>query len=67
MLSYFPHPEEPLVNIHCIVYACRLMKICRNCKAELSLSFSGNIISFNYVKKFHDIQQNENLKFANKY
>lgn len=42
------------------------MKICRNCMAELSLSHSGRMISFDYVKKLHEIQQIENLKFANK-
>jgi len=62
--SSFPHPDEPLINIHCIVDPCHLMKICRNCMAELSLSHSGRMISFDYVKKLHEIQQIENLKFA---
>lgn len=34
--------------------------------AELRLSHSGGMISFDYVKKLHEIQQNENLKFTNK-
>jgi len=40
----FPHPDEPIINIHCIVDPCNLMKICRNCMAELSLSHSGRMI-----------------------
>jgi len=65
MQSSFPHPEEPLINIHCIVDPCHLNKICCNCMAELQLSHSG-CISLDYVKKLHKIQQNKNLKFANK-
>jgi len=34
--------------------------------AELNLSHSGHMISFDYVKKLHEIHQIENLKFANK-
>jgi hypothetical protein len=42
------------------------MKMCRNCMAELSLSNSEGTISFDYIKKLNEIQQKENLKFANK-
>jgi len=34
--------------------------------AKLCLSNSKGTISYEYIKKLNDIQQNENLKFANK-
>jgi len=54
--SSFTHPEVSHINIHCIVDPCHLMKICRNCMAELSLLHSEGTISFEYIKKLNETQ-----------
>lgn len=64
--SLFLYPEEPHINIHCILDPCHLIKLFHNYMAELPFSHFNYPISFNFIKKLHEIQEKENLKFANK-
>lgn len=63
---FFSHPRNSDVRIHCIMDPCHMIKLCRNCLGEVQLSSNTGAISFDYVKKIHEIQNQENLKFANK-
>ncbi len=63
---YFPHPCDPESMIVCLIDPAHAIKLCRNCMAEKDLSSPAGNISFNYIKRIHQIQEKENLKLANK-
>lgn len=62
----FPHPSNAKNRIFVLVDPAHAIKLCRNCMAEKNLSSPLGSISFSYIKKIHEIQEKENLKFGNR-
>ena len=65
MVTSFKHPTTD-TRIYCILDACHMLKLCRNTFAEQTISSPRGTISFNYIKKLHEVQEAEDLKLANK-
>jgi hypothetical protein len=64
--AYFQHPSDPTKRVHFIFDACHLIKLVRNCLGTADIYHEGERISWSYIQKLHDIQQNDNLNLANK-
>ncbi|RVE40921.1 hypothetical protein evm_014429 [Chilo suppressalis] len=62
---YFLHPNS-VTNVYCILDAAHILKLARNTLAEFVITSKTGNISFEYIKKLHEIQMKEGLKFANK-
>jgi len=67
MKTFFLHPSDETKKIYCIADPCHMIKLCRNTIAEKEniTSPKGNI-SYQYIKYLHDLQEEINLKLANK-
>ena len=67
--SSFPHPADPSKHVYVMLDNCHMFKLIRNMLAHyMSIKNinTGNIISWNYIKKLHELQQDEGLRLANK-
>lgn len=64
LVPFFKHPQQNR-NIYCIMDPCHVLKLCRNAFAEINLCSSSGVISFDYIKHLHEVQQAEGFKFAN--
>lgn len=62
---YFQHPNGPN-NVFCLLVAAHMLKLARNVLADFVMKSETGDIAFEYIRKLHEIQSNEGLKFANK-
>ncbi|KAB0798672.1 hypothetical protein PPYR_09665 [Photinus pyralis] len=64
---YFFHPstDQP---VHCILDACHMLKLLRNCWATLGVLIDdeGKRVEWAFVERLHALQEQEGLRFANK-
>lgn len=65
MCSKFKHPQNDSY-IYCILDVCHMLKILRNAFAEIQLCSEKGPISFKFIEKLHLLQDEEDLKFANR-
>ena len=65
MKTSFEHPQNKS-NIYCIMDPCHMLKLARNTVAETNVTSQAGFVSFNYIAKLHTIQEEADLKFANK-
>ncbi|EFN73364.1 THAP domain-containing protein 9, partial [Camponotus floridanus] len=65
MKTFFEHPQNKS-NVYCIMDPCHMVKLARNALAETNISSKAGLISFSYIKKLHTIQEEADLKLANK-
>jgi hypothetical protein len=67
--SSFPHPADPSKSVYVFLDNCHMFKLIRNMLASyvsIKNGNTGNIISWNFIKKLHELQQDEGLRLANK-
>lgn len=65
MKTNFVHPCDESIRIHCIMDPCHMLKLCRNTLADFDLKYNGEIISWKYIKKLFELQNEINFRFAN--
>ena len=62
----FQHPCIPSAVIYCILDNSHMIKLARNTLGVIDFkNREGDIISWSYIKKLHQIQNIEGLRFAN--
>lgn len=61
----FQHPNGKS-NIYCLLDAAHMLKLARNVLADFEVKSNTGDISFEYIRKLHEVQSKEGLKFANK-
>lgn len=65
MQNYFIHPAKNL-PVYVIFDACHMLKLARNVLCDKNLSSDSEIISWGYLRKLHEIQNEFGFKFANR-
>ena len=63
--SYFYHPCALDVEVYCMLDSCHMLKLARNCMAEKLIISETGTIRWVFIKKLHEIQEREQLRFAN--
>lgn len=65
--TYFEHPSNSAL-VYIILDACHILKLLRNCWAVLGIIIDDerNLIDWNLVVKLFELQELEELRFANK-
>ena len=67
--SSFPHPVDPSKSVYVFLDNCHMFKLIRNMLAHyvsIKNGTSSNVISWNYITKLHELQQDKGLRLANK-
>ena len=67
--SSFPHPADPSKSVYVFLNNCHMFKLIRNMLAHyvsIKNGSTGNVISWNYITKLHELQQDEGLRLADK-
>ncbi|KAL1488818.1 hypothetical protein ABEB36_014614 [Hypothenemus hampei] len=62
---FIKHPMNDSL-IYAILDPPHMIKLCRNCFSECNISHKGHHISFAFISKLFDIQEDIDFKFANK-
>lgn len=65
----FPHPADPSKTVYVILDNCHMFKLVRNMLTHyksIKNGKTGNVISWDFIKKLHELQQDEGLRLANK-
>ena len=64
MTPFFKNPCSN-TDIFCILGPCHVLKILLNAFREIALTSPKGLISFTFIKKLHDLQEKQDIKFAN--
>ncbi|CAG9789006.1 unnamed protein product [Diatraea saccharalis] len=65
MKTHFKHPQNDS-KVHCLLDPPHMIKLSRNVFAETKMSSEKGEINFEFVKKLHNLQDQEGLRLANK-
>lgn len=65
MKTYFKHPQKDS-RVYCLFDPPHMIKLSRNVFAETNMSSEKGELNFGFVKKLHNLQDQEGLKLANK-
>lgn len=65
MRTHFKHPQKDS-KVHCLLDPPHMIKLSRNVFAETKMSSEKGEINFEFVKKLHNLQDQEGLRLANK-
>ncbi len=67
--TFFSHPADASKKIYVFLDNCHMLKLVRNMLAQyktIKNGKTGGTISWDFIKKLHELQQQEGLRLANK-